>query len=120
GFVEKARVKKMTAGDAKDKGLLPEHIKTSGSETYAFLELDVVVDQSNEKATQTIASLENGITLGVSIGAMILDYDEKEGYEDSWFPPLIINEVELLEASVVGIPANPLSWVEGATKAVAV
>lgn len=120
GFVEKAAVKHLTVAEAKDKGLVPDHISSTAGDKVALLQLDIVVDESNPLSTQTLASLENGVTLGVSIGAMILDYDEKEGHEDSWWPPLIINEVELLEASVVGIPANPLSWVEGAAKAIAI
>jgi hypothetical protein len=120
GFVESAKMRKMTVGEAKDKGVLPDHITSNDKTELAFLELGIVVDDSNDDANKTVASLENGVTLGVSIGAIILDYDEKEGHEDEWFPPMLINEVELLEASVVGIPANPLSWVEGATKALAI
>jgi hypothetical protein len=121
GFVESARTKRMTVAEARDKGIVPEHTLTGlgTHDVIAFLEIDVVLD-GNERASKVLASVENGATIGVSIGAMILDYTEKEGHEDEWWPPLIINAVELLEASVVGIPANPLSWVEGATKAVAV
>ncbi|HXS47560.1 MAG TPA: HK97 family phage prohead protease [Solirubrobacterales bacterium] len=121
GFVESAKTRKMTVAEAKDKGLIPDHIASTGTrDEVAFLELGIVVDDSNEKSNQTIASLENGVTLGISIGAMILDYEEADTETDSWFPPLIINQVDLMEASVVGIPANPLSWVEGATKAIAI
>ena len=121
GFVETAKARKMSATEAKDKGLIPDHVATSADPAeVALLELGVVVDDSNPKSNQTIASLENGVTLGISIGAMILEYEEKDVEGDYWMPPLIINKVDLLEASVVGIPANPLSWVEGAAKAIAI
>lgn len=121
GFVETAKARKMSASEAKDKGLIPDHVLTSADRTeVAFLELGLVVDDSNPLSNQTIASLENGVTLGISIGAMILEYEEKDVEGDYWMPPLIINKVDLLEASVVGIPANPLSWVEAATKAIAI
>lgn len=44
--------------------------------------------------------LEYGINLGLSIGAKVLDFEETEkGWQ--------INKVQLLEVSIVGIPANP-------------
>ena len=120
GYVESAKARHMTASEAKDKGLIPDHVAASADRNeIALLELGLVVDP-NEKSQQTLASLENGTTLGISIGAMILEYEEKDVEGDAWMPPLIINKVDLLEASVVGIPANPLSWVEGATKAIAI
>ena len=121
GFVEAARTKRMTVAEAKDKGLVPETTLSGmgSSDVIAFLQLDVVIDP-NERAQRTLASVDNGATIGVSIGAMLEEYEEKEGYDDAWMPPLTINKLELLEASAVGIPANPLSWIEGATKAVAV
>lgn len=120
GYVETAKAVKTTVAAAKDKGMLPDHLASGEEQSeIALLQLGVVVDP-NEKASQTITSLENGTTLGISIGAMILEYEEKETDGDSWMAPLIINKVDLLEASVVGIPANPLSWVEGATKAIAI
>lgn len=89
-------------------------------ERVAKLQLDVVLDEG-PRVDQTYRSIENGRRLGVSIGAYITDYDEDpEGEQRGWFPPLIINDVDLLEASIVGIPANQLSWVEGAKKGILV
>jgi HK97 family phage prohead protease len=79
-----------------------------------LLSLDsIVVDDSNPRALQAAASIDNGVKLGISIGARIPEkgakWDEKaQGY--------IIEHVQLLEASLVGVPANPRSWVDRAVK----
>jgi phage head maturation protease len=77
------------------------------------LALDIIVNQSNERAVKAWEAINGGTQLGLSIGAMIPDggavRDRKSGsYE--------INHVELLETSLVGVPANPRSWVEYAVK----
>lgn len=112
GVVEKSRSKKVDASTAKQKGWIDTW---APDEDVVLLELDVAVSDSPE-IDQTLTHIQNGITLGVSIGANITEFEVEPGHEDSWWPPLIINDVDLLEASIVGIPANPLSWVEGATK----
>ena len=114
GRVEKARTKKVSAAEAVRNGWIEEAAATSGDDVV-LLQLDIAVSAGAE-IDATMAHIENGVTLGVSIGANITDYEEAESDGSSWWPPLIINDVDLLEASIVGIPANPLSWVEGATK----
>lgn len=119
GTVEKARTRRYNAASAKAAGISKDILAKAAStgSDVLLLELTVLVDDSNPRAGQSYSSVENGVTLGVSIGAMITDYDEDpEADPESWWPPLIINDVDLLEASIVGIPANQLSWVEGATK----
>lgn len=75
------------------------------------LDLEIMLNESNERAVNTYAAIKDqGMKLGVSIGALIEDYefvDEDEGF----WGGLIINAVNLLEASIVGIPANQRSWV---------
>jgi hypothetical protein len=61
---------------------------------------------------------EDGIRLGVSIGAYILEYDFKDKDKGYW-GGLIINKVLLVETSIVGIPANQRSWVQNAAMAIA-
>ena len=81
------------------------------------LDLDIVLNEANDRAIQTYAAIkEQGVKLGVSIGALITDWtlkDEKAGF----WGGLIIEGVNLLEASIVGIPANPRSWVQNAVRA---
>jgi hypothetical protein len=82
------------------------------------MDLAVEVDESNPRAIQTYNSLtgdpskgRKGLRLGVSIGAQISDWeyrDTKKGFDGG----IRIKGVDLLEASVVGIPANPRSWVQ--------
>lgn len=121
GYVEKARTKRMNTTEAKAAGVSDEMIfkaASSGSDVL-LLELTIVLDSGSDRAERSYNQMESGITLGVSIGALITDYEiDEEADTGGWFPPLIINDVDLLEASIVGIPANPLSWVEGATKGV--
>lgn len=75
------------------------------------LDLEIELNEANARATDTYAAIKDqGMKLGVSIGAMIEDYefiDEEAGF----WGGLEIKEVNLLEASIVGIPANQRSWV---------
>lgn len=77
------------------------------------LALDIVVNQSNERAVKAWEAINAGTQLGLSIGAMIPDggavRDRKSGTYQ-------IDHVDLLETSLVGVPANPRSWVEYAVK----
>jgi len=81
------------------------------------LDLEIQLNEANPRAVETYASIkEQGIKAGVSIGAMIEDYafiDEDAGF----WGGLEIKEVNLLEASIVGIPANQRSWVVNAINA---
>ena len=77
------------------------------------LVLDIVVNETNDRAIKAWDAIQNGTQLGLSIGAMIPDggavRDRKSGAYQ-------IDHVELLETSLVGVPANPRSWVEYAVK----
>jgi cation transport regulator ChaB/Ni,Fe-hydrogenase III small subunit len=77
------------------------------------LVLDIVVNEMNERAVNAWEAIQNGTQLGLSIGAMIPDggatRDKKTGAYQ-------IDHVALLETSIVGVPANPRSWVEYAVK----
>ena len=87
-----------------------------GSELVTDMDLTGFINEANPRARETADALEGGAKLGVSIGARIKDYrprDEKDPL-GGW----IINDVELKETSIVGMPANPRSWVHYATKAI--
>lgn len=75
---------------------------------------DVAVDESNPRAVQTYKSIKNGVKLGLSIGAKIPPggavINKKTGRA-------IFNHLELLETSIVGLPANPRSWISSVVKA---
>lgn len=77
------------------------------------LDLDIRVNKSNPRAVTAHASIvDDGVQLGCSIGALIPPGGAKQ--TDSG---LEIDDVKLLEASIVGIPANPRSFVQYAVKA---
>jgi HK97 family phage prohead protease len=99
GSVESARI--------KTRGV--DHL---GNPNYD-LEFDILVNDANDRAKQTFEAIERGVKLGLSIGAAIPDggamREKKSG-------ALVISKVDLLETSLVGIPANPRSWVEYAVK----
>lgn len=85
----------------------------SGPDGRIFdLDFDVRVNESNPRAISTWEAIESGTKLGTSIGALVKEYDKNT--DGGWD----INEVELLEASIVGIPANPRSWVHYARKSI--
>lgn len=77
------------------------------------LNFDILINDSNARAVQTFEAIERGTKLGLSIGAMIPDGGAKRNKDGSF----LIEHVDLLETSIVGIPANPRSWVEYAVKA---
>jgi phage head maturation protease len=79
---------------------------------YVDLDFIVRVNESNPRAVQTHQSIVDGTKLGCSIGALI-----PKGGATKTETGLKIDEVRLLEASIVGIPANPRSFVQYATKA---
>jgi HK97 family phage prohead protease len=86
-------------------------IRQAGMDLYD-LDFDIRIDESNPRAVKTWQSIKSGTKLGTSIGAIVNHWSEnKDGGWD-------IDDVELLEASIVGIPANPRSWVQNAVKAI--
>jgi phage head maturation protease len=77
---------------------------------YAFR-----VDRTNKRAEQSFKSQRGGTKLGLSIGARI---PEGGAIRNKKTGRLLIAHVDLLETSIVGVPANPRSWVEQAKKSV--
>ncbi len=134
----KACVEKM-AQSAKDSGMtiflnhsykVPEDvfgktldgtaiIRAAGADVFTDMDLEMSVNTTNPRAMATLDSIENGgVTLGVSIGCMIKEWHPRDP-KDTWgFDGMVIEDVELLEASIVGIPANPRSWVSAAKHAI--
>lgn len=71
------------------------------------------VAKSNDRAVKAWQLISaDKVRLAFSIGGIILDAQIDEENDDGsfWFPPLIINDLELLEISLVGIPANPRAY----------
>lgn len=76
------------------------------------LHFEIGINGENPRAVQAFNAIDKGTKLGLSIGAMIPEGGAKRTKGGSY----VIDEVELLETSIVSIPANPRSWVEYARK----
>jgi len=90
--------------------------RSDKGELVTDLDIAGEVNEANPRAKQTADLIEGGARLGVSIGARVKDYRPKDDSDPTggW----IIDDVELKEASIVGLPANPRTWVQYATKAI--
>lgn len=78
------------------------------------LQLDIVVNSANERAVKAWEAIDGGTKLGLSIGARIPDGGATRDKESGRYK---IDHIDLLETSIVGVPANPRSWIEYAVKA---
>lgn len=77
------------------------------------LMLDVLV-RNDPKSVETYKAVaEEGVQLGTSIGALIPVGGAAKGDNGG----LVFSNLQFMEASIVGIPQNPRSWVQYATKA---
>lgn len=93
-----------------------------GSDGVALMDLRIEVDETNPRANQTYASImgdpatgRKGLRMGVSIGAQVTEWEFRDAKKE-WDGGIRIKGVDLLEASIVGIPANQRSWVHNAVK----
>lgn len=84
---------------------------TEGNQNVDLM-FDIVINDANPRAVQTFEAIERGTKLGLSIGAMVPQGGATRNKDGTF----LINHVDLLETSIVGIPANPRSWVEYAVK----
>lgn len=100
------------AGSVERAKMKVRGVDAGGNPNYD-LDMDIIVNDANERAVKAFEAIERGTKLGLSIGALIPDGGAtKDATTKAW----LIQHVELLETSLVGIPANPRSWVEYAVK----
>jgi hypothetical protein len=87
---------------------------TDGEEIEVLcLDYDVEVDDSNPRAAITYAQIQRGIAkLGASVTVAVRKKDIPQGGGG-----MKIDNPHYIECSIVGLPANPLSWVQYAQKA---
>jgi len=98
-------------GSVRDAQVVQRGIDEEGN-PIIDLDLDVSLEEANPRALQTWDAISNGTKLGTSIGAQVKHATKRKG------GGLIIDDIHLLEASIVGIPANPRSWVQSAIKSI--
>jgi starvation-inducible DNA-binding protein len=103
-------------GSATDARIVKRIDEETGEEVYD-LDIDVKVcpEDENPQAMQAYRAIKRGVKLGLSIGARVEHADKKRD-DKSGVDTYIINKVRLLEASVVGIPANQRSYLHNAVK----
>lgn len=98
------------------EGAEVKHAGTDGNGKPIYdLMLDIVV-REDQKSVETFEAIESGVKLGTSIGALIPDGGARKNDSGGYTYDML----NLKEASIVGIPQNPRSWVEYATKAMKV
>lgn len=80
------------------------------------LDMDISINDENPRAVEAWRGIrKKGAKVGLSIGANI----PKGGYEvDRKTGAKTIKRINLLETSIVGIPANPRSWISKAVEAI--
>ncbi len=76
------------------------------------LDFDIRVNEANPRAIQTWETIKGGTRLGTSIGALV----PADGFKKNNRGGVSISQLNLVEASIVGVPANPRTWVHYAMK----
>lgn len=100
GTVERAWAEPTQAKDGKGKAIWQ-------------MPMDIVLFEGNPDNVQTHRAVESGVRLGTSIGAKIPEGGAMRNTAGGY----TFSDLRLKEASIVGIPQNPLSLVQYATKA---
>lgn len=98
-------------GSCDDAHVIQRGFDTSGAPVID-LDFDIGLLESNPRAIQAWDAINSGVRLGTSIGAIVRHATKKKD------GGLVIDDVDLLEASLVGIPANPRSWVHYAVRSI--
>lgn len=98
------------AGSTKSGTAVQRGVDSDGSPIWD-LDIDIDIDDENPRAVQAWRSInKKGTKLGLSIGANI----PEDAWERNDLGRYDIADVKLLETSIVGIPANPRSWISKA------
>ena len=102
-------------GSVQDARIVKRWDEETGQEVYDLdIDIRVVGEDENPLAMKTYRAIKHGVKLGLSIGARVAKVQKAKDAmgEDTY----IIDEVSLLESSVVGIPANQRSYLQNALK----
>lgn len=76
--------------------------------TCLDLKITLEIDPTNPRALKSWQSVSSGVRLAFSIGGYFKEFDVQES--DEYFYTLLVHDIELLEISLVGIPANPRAY----------
>ena len=81
--------------------------KASSKEGTPQLLNTVKFDDGDPFAVAIMGKYERGFMKAESVGFRPIEFERKNTDDDSWFPPLIFTKQELLEISLVPVPAHP-------------
>lgn len=103
-------------GSVTDARVVKRWDSETGSDVYD-LDIDVLVckEDENPEAMRAYKAIKRGVKLGLSIGARV-DRVSKKKDANTGEDTYVIDSVKLMEASVVGIPANQRSYLQNAVK----
>jgi starvation-inducible DNA-binding protein len=103
-------------GSAMDAQIVKRFDAETGQEVYDLdLNIRVVNEDENPEALRAYRAIKRGVKLGLSIGARV-EKASRKAAQDGQPESIIIEKVRLMEASVVGIPANQRSYLHNAIK----
>jgi starvation-inducible DNA-binding protein len=102
-------------GSVKDARIV-KRVDASGQEVFDLdVDIAVVSEDENPEAIRAYRAIKRGVKLGLSIGARV-DRVSKKVDKNTGEETYVIDSVKLMEASVVGIPANQRSYLQNAVK----
>jgi HK97 family phage prohead protease len=102
-------------GSVKDARIV-KRIDEDGQEVFDLdVDISVVSEDENPEAIRAYRAIKRGVKLGLSIGARV-DRVSKKVDKSTGEETYVIDSVKLMEASVVGIPANQRSYLQNAVK----
>lgn len=90
-------------------------VRSEGGEDFIDLDIECRVTETNPRAVAAWQQVKDGIRHGWSIGAYFLDAEwmsDDPSSPDYW--SLYITDLNLIEISLVGIPANQRAWCKSA------
>lgn len=103
-------------GSATDAQIVRRYDSETNEEVYDLdLNIRVVNEDENPEALRAYRAIKRGVKLGLSIGARV-EKARRKAAEGDRPESILIEKVRLLEASVVGIPANQRSYLQNAVK----
>ena len=105
-------------GSVRDARIVKRYDAATGQEVYDLdIDVRVVGEDENPEAMRAYRAIKRGVKLGLSIGARVEKASRKTN-KDSGEESILIEKVRLMEASVVGIPANQRSYLQNAIKSI--
>ena len=105
-------------GSATDAEIIKRWDSETNQEVYDLdVNIRVVNEDENPEALRAYRAIKRGVKLGLSIGARV-EKASRKAAEGDQPESIVIEKVRLLEASVVGIPANQRSYLHSAIKSI--